>query len=93
MKTNQNMVRRMGKFEVVQRTKDGMFYATGLAKQWNAATGQRKDAPDFLRLSATKEYVEAIEGENENTEIPVFRNSRGKQRCSSRQQAARGLLR
>ena len=35
MKTNQNMIRKMGDFEVVQRTKDGMFNATGLLKQWN----------------------------------------------------------
>lgn len=35
MKTNQNMVRKMGNFEVTQRTKDGFFNATTLLKQWN----------------------------------------------------------
>ena len=30
MKTNQAMIRPMGQFQVVQRTKDGMFNATAL---------------------------------------------------------------
>lgn len=35
MKTNQEMVRKMGSFDVVQRTSDGYFNATHLLKQWN----------------------------------------------------------
>ena len=35
MKTNQNMIRKMGNFDVIQRTKDGFFNATTLLKQWN----------------------------------------------------------
>ncbi|SFN68276.1 KilA-N domain-containing protein [Capnocytophaga haemolytica] len=35
MTTNVNMIRKMGDFEVTQRTKDGMFNATALLKQWN----------------------------------------------------------
>lgn len=35
MKTNQEMVRKMGNFNVVQRTSDGFFNATHLLKQWN----------------------------------------------------------
>ena len=35
MKTNQEMIRKMGNFNVIQRTKDGMFNATDLSKQWN----------------------------------------------------------
>lgn len=35
MKTNNIMVRPMGQFKVEQRTKDGMFNATALLKQWN----------------------------------------------------------
>lgn len=35
MKTNQEMVRKMGNFNVVQRTSDGYFNATYLLKQWN----------------------------------------------------------
>lgn len=37
MKTNQEMVRTMGMFTVIQRTKDGMFNATDLLRQWNNA--------------------------------------------------------
>ena len=29
------MIRKMGNFEVIQRTKDGFFNATALLKQWN----------------------------------------------------------
>lgn len=35
MITNQVMKRPMGKFLVEQRTKDSMFNATNLLKQWN----------------------------------------------------------
>lgn len=35
MKTNQMMKRRMGNFEVIQRTGDGYFNATLLLRQWN----------------------------------------------------------
>ena len=38
MKTNNVMVRPMGDFVVQQRTKDGMFNATDLLRQWNTAT-------------------------------------------------------
>nr|DAX67176.1 MAG TPA: KilA protein [Caudoviricetes sp.] len=42
MKTNQNMIRKMGNFEVIQRTKDGFFNATALLKQWNNAVENQK---------------------------------------------------
>lgn len=35
MKTNQEMIRPMGNFNVIQRTSDGYFNATHLLKQWN----------------------------------------------------------
>ena len=81
MKTSVNMIRRMGEFEVIQRTKDGMFNATHLAKQWNIHSGQRKDVSDFLRLSSTKEFAETIiNKENGSTrEFPYVKSkaSRG----------------
>lgn len=48
MKTNQEMIRKMGVFSVVQRTKDGMFDATGLLKQWNESTGDKKEVYKFF---------------------------------------------
>lgn len=35
MVTNQEMIRPMGRFKVIQRTSDGYFNATNLLKQWN----------------------------------------------------------
>ncbi len=35
MKTSVNMLRPMGEYTVTQRTKDSMFNATDLMKQWN----------------------------------------------------------
>nr|UWI02335.1 MAG: KilA-N domain [Bacteriophage sp.] len=43
MKTNQIMIRPMGEFKVVQRTKDAFFNATELLKQWNQLKGMRKE--------------------------------------------------
>ena len=37
------MLRKMGNFEVTQRTKDGFFFATALLEQWNDANPMSKD--------------------------------------------------
>lgn len=34
-----DLVRKMGSFDVLQRTNDGMFNASALLKQWNAVDG------------------------------------------------------
>ena len=47
MKTNQILTRKMGDFNVNQRTSDGMFNATELIKQWN-----NKHQPKLLKQSA-----------------------------------------
>jgi len=67
MKTNQNMLRRIGEFEVYQRTKDGMFNATSLLKQWNK--GERgKEVNGFLKTNPTQEFIESLsKSENLNT--------------------------
>jgi hypothetical protein len=64
MKTNQNMTRMMGDFEVIQRTQDSMFNATKLLQQWNEHSGQRKDISHFFQNKATKEFIEAIKAEH-----------------------------
>mgnify|MGYP006288573839 CR=1 FL=1 len=63
MKTNQNLIRKMGDFEVVQRTKDGMFYATGLLKEWNLKSGQNKKIDHYFSLSNTKEFIDALKND------------------------------
>jgi hypothetical protein len=63
MKTNQVMVRRMGQFNVLQRTKDGMFNATELLKQWNKKEGSIKKIAHFWSLEQTKQFMEVLESE------------------------------
>lgn len=60
MKTNVIMTRRMGDLEVHQRTKDMMFNATSLLKQWNECSGQIKKMSHFLENSSTKELIEEM---------------------------------
>lgn len=65
MKTNQLMIRKMGEFDVVQRTKDGFFKANALLKQWNLENEKsKKQVKDFLRLDKTVEFVEVLAKEN-----------------------------
>lgn len=67
MKTNQIMTRPMGDFHVEQRTKDGMFNATDLLKQWNASSGQQKDIAHYFENSSTEEFVNALISEENFT--------------------------
>ena len=58
MKTNVTMIRKMGDFEVHQRTKDGMFNATDLLKQWNLVKDNpRRHIRDFFNSYKTKELI------------------------------------
>lgn len=73
MKQNVVMIRKMGNFEISQRTKDGMFNATSLVKEWNKKN-KRKDVSEFLSNKNTEEFIDAlIEDENLNTGNPVFK--------------------
>lgn len=63
MKTSVIMTRRMGQFEVLQRTKDGMFNATALLNQWNRASGMKKEMNDYLRLQSTHDFLSALQSE------------------------------
>lgn len=79
MKTNQVMIRKMGDFEVSQRTKDGMFNATALLKQWNAQDGvaQRK-LDNYFASAKTTEFIDTIiEREKLNTPKMVYLKTRG----------------
>ena len=60
----------MGQFQVEQRTKDGMFNATALLKQWNeyAENLHRENSPyvkkkelkEFFDNKNTKEFIDAL---------------------------------
>ena len=61
MTRNFELVRKMGDFNVLQRTMDGMFNATALLKQWNAVEGNVvKNLAYFMRLKSTLEFAKTI---------------------------------
>lgn len=69
MITSVTMVRKMGSFDILQRTKDGYFDSNEFLNQWNSRisnTRRRKD--DFLNSKKTKEFIECIELEIANGE-------------------------
>lgn len=79
MKTNAIMLRPMGVFTVEQRTKDGMFNATNLLRQWNESTGEKKEVTKFFENDNTKEFITALmKEENLNTQNSAYLKSRGK---------------
>lgn len=78
MKTNQIMKRPLANFTVEQRTKDGMFCATALLKQWNEQDGvvQRK-LDNYFASSKTAEFIDTIvKRENLDTPKMVYVKSR-----------------
>lgn len=79
MKTNQNLIRKMGGFDVIQRTSDGMFNATLLMKQWNESNGSKKEIKHFLEENKnTQEFITAlISEENLNGRNSAYLKTRG----------------
>ena len=78
MITNQIMKRPLAQFEISQRTKDGMFNATNLLRQWNAQEGvaQRK-LDNYFASPKTIEFVDTImKRENLHTPKMVYAKSR-----------------
>lgn len=79
MVTNQVMIRPMGDFSVCQRTKDGMFNATDLVRQWNTATRQNKEIKEYFKNKSTGEFITAlILEENLKGENSTHLSTRGK---------------
>ena len=79
----------MGQFQVQQRTKDGMFNATAMMKQWNnyvenlntqnSGYFKKKDLDDFFNNKNTNDFIEALmEEEKLNTQNSAYLKSRGK---------------
>lgn len=63
MKTNQVLIRKMGSFDVAQRTSDAMFNATELLKQWNETSGQQKNIGQYFAQDSTSEFIVALSNE------------------------------
>lgn len=89
MITNQVMKRPMGNFLVEQRTKDSMFNATNLLKQWNEFVEHnddtqkvgyvKKDLDDFFNNKGIKEFINALmEEENLHTQNSVYVKSKAR---------------
>ena len=75
MVTNQLMLRKMGDFDVIQRTKDGFFNATKLINDWDNKNDMTKNVNHYLSLSSTKEFIDTIvkrESDIPNHERPVY---------------------
>lgn len=84
MKTNQIMTRTMGLFTVEQRTKDSMFNATALLKQWNETSGEKKEITKFFENENVKEFISALmEEENLHTQNFAYVKSRASRGLNS----------
>jgi len=66
MKTSVVMNRPMGVFNVEQRTKDGMFNATSLIKQWNEMNGTKRELKDYLNNIGTQLFIQELKNELKN---------------------------
>lgn len=64
MKSNEITI-KMGNYYVIQRTKDCMFNATDLLRQFNEEN-KEKHIDDFIRLKSTKEYIHVLEFASNN---------------------------
>ena len=79
MKTNNVILRPMGEFKVAQRTKDGMFNATALLKQWNEKSISERKMANYFLSEKTSDFISTIiKRENLNTPKMVYLTSRGK---------------
>lgn len=77
MKTNQVMIRQMGVFQVEQRTKDAMFNATALLKQWNNTSKSDRKMELYFNSPKTQEFVNTIMArENLHTPKSVYVKSK-----------------
>ena len=54
------MTRKMGDFDVFQRTKDAMFNASSLLQQWNMNKKSRKSVDEFLRNKSVVEFMDEL---------------------------------
>lgn len=76
MKTNQEMVRYIDNFSVVQRTSDGYFDGSELLRQWNSVEGNpRRQMSKFLESDNTSEFLKALaEDESHRSKMLIGEN-------------------
>lgn len=88
MKTNQILTRKMGDFEVLQRTSDGYFDANVLLSQWNTSglrvTKRRQQMSEFTDSPKTKEFIDTIlkreshERKSVNGDLQIVKEVKGR---------------
>ena len=84
MITNQLMLRKMGDFDVIQRTADSFFNATKLLKQWNNKYGVDRKMDNYFKSEKTKDFISTIMiRENLHTPKMVYVKSRASRGDSS----------
>lgn len=78
------MIRKMGAFDILQRTKDGYFDANVLLSQWNNNKGaSRRRMNEFLESPKTIEFINVIKEEShgretDNADFKVVTTIKGK---------------
>lgn len=60
MKTNQDIIRYIDTFSVVQRTSDGYFDGGELLRQWNNIEGNPRRMSEFIDSPKVKEFLKAL---------------------------------
>lgn len=63
MKTPQVLTRKMGEFDVLQRTSDGYFDGNALLNQWNKSGKNERKLSLFMELKQTSEFMNALRDE------------------------------
>ncbi len=63
MKTSVEMIRKMGRFDVIQRTSDGMFNSSELLKQFNKTNKTDKKLINFIQLEQTKAFIDELQSD------------------------------
>ncbi len=78
MKQNVVMIRKMGNFDVLQRTEDGFFNATKLVNQWNSIpTNPKRNLGKFWEQDNVKDFIGVLMAEeNLHTPLEVYVKSK-----------------
>lgn len=78
MKSNQEMVRRIEKFSVTQRTSDGFFDGSELLRQWNSVDGNpKREMKKFLDSPSTQEFLTALAIDENERKSPIAKMRHG----------------
>ena len=72
MAINNNIIRKIGRFQVEQRCTDGKFNATSLLNQWNMVSDEKKELDKFI--SGEKEFSKFFIGKDWNAEPEIDGN-------------------